>query len=97
MAKHEKFIINVKNNGKTKDVLAFSYQDAINYAKFIDSENIDIRVYSEDEKLIYSKLRKESKKYNLEGNIQKIHQHHEYHYNLVTGERHVEEHEDSYA
>jgi hypothetical protein len=101
MNKHEKFIINIKSMGKTKDVLGYSYRDAINYAKLIDSEDIDIRIYNEDEKIVYSKTRTEQRKNNIQGYQQhEYHEHHEYHHNLVTGESyevHEEEHEDSYA
>ena len=48
MKRHEKHIINikeVKNNVlTTTDILATSYQDAINFLKLINGNNIQIRI-----------------------------------------------------
>jgi hypothetical protein len=101
MGKHEKYIINLKKNNKSKDIIAFSYVDAINHIKLIDSENTDIRIYNEDEKLVYSKVYKKSKEINQESRAKQINQHYRYYNNLVTGEKREEKHEeeddDSYA
>lgn len=94
MAKREKYIINIKNNNETKDILAFTYMDAINYIKIIDTENTDIRIYSENERLIYSQVNKKSREINQELQGQQVYQ---YHHNIVTDEKYNEELEDSYA
>jgi hypothetical protein len=110
MPKHERFIINIKtivnNKVKNTDILAYSYRDAINYAKLIDASNVDIRIYSDDERLVYSKSNIQYQNHNPQG--QQLHQSHilhQYHHNLVTGESYEEIHEiheesdddDSYA
>ena len=85
MGKREKYIINLKKNNKSKDIVAFSYADAINHIKLIDVENTDIRIYNEDEKLVYSNIQKQSKEINQE---------YRFHKNLVKDEKREEKREE---
>jgi hypothetical protein len=85
MANREKYIINLKKNKKTTDIIAFSYDDAINHIKLIDVENTDIRIYNEDEKLVYSKIKNE---------LEEINQEYRFYKNLINGEKHEDKREE---
>ena len=100
MKRNEKYIINikeVKNNVlTTTDILATSYKDAINYLKLLKGNNIQIRIYNEDERIVYSTIINENKPEN-HGEHHEHHEHHEhsihhvYYHNYVTHEHYEDD------
>ena len=104
MKRHDRHIINikeVKNNVlTTTDILATSYEDAINYVKIFKNDNSEIRIYNEDERLVYSKTKnKKSSNHGNNnnhgnnggnsGNNENDNEHNVYHYNYVTHEHYT--------
>ena len=102
MKRHDRHIINikeVKNNVlTTTDILATSYEDAINYLKLLKGNNIQIRIYNEDERLVYSKIINNATS-ESHGNHDghggheghEGHIYHAYHHNYITHEHYEDD------